>query len=95
MVIYKYPLLIEGFQEIEVPEGTVPISVCNQYEHIVLYCIRPDIDNAKTKYLPVRIVGTGHLMDFPGNYKFIGTVPMANGKLMWHVFAGELSKEML
>jgi len=81
--IYKYNLYITDQQFIEIP-GEI-LSVANQNENIVLYALVND-NWTPVKY-SILIVGTGNpIDDCIRDYKFLGTVPICNDKLMWHVF---------
>jgi len=86
--IFKYSLEVTDEQKISVPAGAVVLSVAEQKNNIVLYALVPtDNDPTITKIIDVRIVGTGHVLQFdPRDYKFIGTVNLHNGPLMFHVF---------
>jgi hypothetical protein len=83
--IYKYPLVIKGYQYIDVPLPAIPISVCEQNGDVVIYCI---VDPEKeTKKVEINIAGTGLPMKFyDDNWHFLGTVKTLDGQYMWHVF---------
>lgn len=53
---------------------------------IVMYAIVDDLEYGVP--VDVRIIGIGHpIKDDIENYKFLGTVKLANGGLMFHIFA--------
>ncbi len=90
--IFKYPLEITDDQTIKLPHGARILSVMNQHDNIVLYALVNDKEK-KIESVSTRIVGTGHDIDFfipaagfGGGYKFLGTVSLYDGKLMFHVF---------
>jgi len=87
--IWKYPLEVTDLQEIYAPADAQFISVLVQREQIYLYAIVSPDKEEREKF-GVRIVGTGHpLMADAGDdhtWRFIGTVGMFGGKLVWHVF---------
>ena len=67
------------------PTGATPASVEEQDGSIVLYVKVPH-EVATNERWGVKIVGTGHTFEDDGSWKFIGTVKLLNGKLMFHVF---------
>lgn len=81
--VCKYSLALTDEQEVELPFGTRILSVEEQYDGIVLYAL---VNTQQTKKIPYRIYihGTGHNVTTVGD--FIGTVKMAGGRLMFHVF---------
>jgi hypothetical protein len=90
--IFKYPIEVTDTQTIKLPAGSRILSVMNQYEKIVLYALVSD-NEKDTKEVSIRIVGTGHVIDFfipalefGGGYTFLGTVSLHDGRLMFHVF---------
>lgn len=90
--IFKYPLEITDDQTIKLPHGARILSAMNQYDNIVLYALISD-NEINTEEVSIRIVGTGYDIDFfipsavfGGGYKFLGTVSLYDGKLMFHVF---------
>jgi hypothetical protein len=96
--IWKYKLDIRDYQIIEIPrlDQIQVLSVANQNEEIVMYAI---VDNAipkdQIKNVDVRIFGTGHQMvTMVGtptvvDMRFVGTVKLHSGQLMFHVFVKE------
>lgn len=90
--IFKYPLAVLGEQIIKAPAGAAVLSVAEQRNGIVMYATVPtDNDPELTKEIDVRIVGTGHVIEFdPREYTFLGTVNLYNGQLMFHVFYRDL-----
>jgi len=87
--IYKYVLDNVKGQTIKLPQGSQVLSVMNQYDKIVLYALVPD-NKKYTENVSIKIVGTGHDIDFnidpTCGYKFLGTVSLYDGELMFHVF---------
>lgn len=94
--IFKYPLGITDNQTIKLPRGAHILSVMNQHDNIVLYALVND-DEKKNVSVSIKIVGTGHSVNFPicspmfvnDAYKFLGTVSLYGGELMFHVFYKE------
>lgn len=88
--IYKYELKIVDYQDLELPKNSKILSVKNQYENIVVYAI---VDTEIKIYDLYHFVikGTGH--DLPeglDDYDFLGTVKLAKGELMFHIFYKKL-----
>lgn len=84
--IYKYELELKDEQEILLPTGAEILSAAEQKGKIVIYAL---VDNEiKTEEIFEFVIrGTGHPVFFhTDNYKFIGTVKLMDGALMFHVF---------
>lgn len=64
--IFKYPLSI-GINKIEVPEGSIPLSVQEQGRDIVLWVLHPNINAPKVKMI-LNLVATGQEFINDGNY---------------------------
>jgi len=82
--IFKYEIDLVERQVIEIPSKTI-LSVKEQNGAIVSYAIADsDIEPTKYEFL---ISGTGHSITFEvEDYKFLDTVKMNNGSLMFHIF---------
>lgn len=90
--IFKYKLEVTDEQIVKLPSGSRVLSVMNQNDNIVLYALVSD-NEIDTEEVSIRIVGTGHDIDFfipaagfGGGYEFLGTVSLYDGTLMFHVF---------
>lgn len=83
--IWKYQLEIVDNQIILMPENAEILSVANQRETLCLWAL---VDpEALKKERHIRIIGTGNNIHHSFyKEKFIGTVLMENGFLVWHVF---------
>jgi hypothetical protein len=89
--IHKQTLLSQTEQLISLPAGSVVLTAQTQNEVICLWYLHdgmprnPNTDEVRK----VRIFGTGHVIPGrPGTYK--GTVQLAGGKLVFHVFVDGL-----
>lgn len=82
MNVYKYPLDLKEYNDIEMPWGAKILSFQVQEG---IPCIWALVDATHTKVnRRFRVAGTGHNID--DNIKeFIGTIQMPNG-LVWHLF---------
>ena len=86
MRIFKFVLKVENSQELELPRGSRILSVCEQNGEIVLYAMVDTTISANIIY-DISIFGTGHPIPILcENQKFLGTVGLHEGKLMFHVF---------
>lgn len=86
--VYKYELSFDIRQKLELPKEAQILSVVEQRNKLVLYAL-VDQDKLEDKEtIIVAILGTGHTTGSPFVDKciFIGTVKMADGALMWHIF---------
>lgn len=83
--IFKYVLSATDTQTITLPYPNKVLSVAEQYGNIVVYAWVDD-DPTMMKSYTFQIRGTGHNADGLDNYKFLGTVKLQDGELMFHVF---------
>lgn len=84
--IWKFPLQIIDYQEIDIPYPATILSVAEQHGNIVLYAlVKPG--ETLTHRCEVWIIGTGHDVPLAPSANFVGTVKLLNGALMFHVFA--------
>jgi len=81
--VYKYKLTA-GENELKLPKGYQVLSVINQFDNIMLYCLVESEDEDSLDTTKVQVVGTG--WEAPRGCKFIGTVTTLDGALVWHVF---------
>ena len=83
--IHKYPLSIIGVQDVEMPETSEILSAQNQNGQLCVWArVETDSPIIKRRF---RIFGTGHpypVVDILN--KYVGSVQMANGALVWHVY---------
>jgi hypothetical protein len=82
--------MFEDEQTLTLPAGSKIVSVEEQNQGIVLYAVVTD--SPKREDVKIYVHGTGHPLH-PGvsllnNIRFIGTVKMHGGSLMFHVFEG-------
>ena len=84
MVIWKYELLIQDTQQVEMPWRAEILSVGNQDGNLCLWAMGDPAIGMNTRI--IEIVGTGQPLQssFPIIKKFIGTVIMK--QFVWHVF---------
>ena len=84
--IWKFPL--PGFNGyVMVPFGAEILTVQMQERVPCIWAlVNP---NAKKVPQEFRIFGTGHDVDVPRNWRYLGTVQ--NGGLVWHVFVNPIT----
>ncbi len=88
--IWKYSLELTDRQELEMPEGAWILSVQMQCNNICLW-VAVNTEVQKKKRV-IYIVGTGHNVGHLHRslHRFIGTVQMRGGALVWHIFEEEV-----
>ena len=84
--IYKYPLEITDFQDIQTIEGAKPLCVKLQNEVPCLWCLVET--DAKPDILTIRCAGTGHDMKVKrySDVEYIDTVLMLRDSFVFHFF---------
>lgn len=82
--IWKFTILIIDRVQVQMPVGAEVLSVCEQYQKIVLYALVSPSQPMSTRDFTV--VGTGHTVHDSHRMKFIGTVSLSHGFSMFHVF---------
>lgn len=79
----KFQLGITDRQTIAMPQGAEILSVQVQHQALCLWALVDPGQPCQPRVF--RIYGTGHSIDQEvGGY--VGSVQMANGSLVWHVF---------
>lgn len=83
--IYKYELKLKDNQTIELPGRAKILTVQVQYHtNIVLWAlVNPELPTEKRS---IRIIGTGHKINNNESLKYISTIQMEGGSLVWHIF---------
>lgn len=82
--VYKYPVSLDDYFQLDLPYGAEILSVQVQQEEVYLWAL---IDKKEDLIVTrkFRLAGTGHLISEP-NLKFIGTFQSDNGYLVFHLF---------
>lgn len=77
----------DGSNIIELPKWSEIKSVIEQRGEIVVYAIVPSIVEEMQRHL-FQVIGTGHNIpeDVLDYYKFLGTVSLRQGTLIFHIF---------
>lgn len=82
MTIFKYLLMVQDTQVINLPRGAEILTA--QYQGSSL-CIWAKLDESEPlEPRRIRVAGTGHVIPVEGHY--IATVQQFNGNLIWHIF---------
>jgi hypothetical protein len=82
--VYKYTLPNEDISAIRMSRGASIIHAHNQDDNICLWAL-VDANEERTEERIFRVAGTGHLMNSK-KMKYIGTVHLYSGALVFHVF---------
>lgn len=81
--IWKFEITPDG-QTVQMPVNAVILSVQNQKEKLCLWAF---VDpRAPTEAREFEVIGTGHAFQDDPRRRYLGTVQMHNGFLVWHVF---------
>lgn len=85
--VWKYTLAAKEWQTIEMPLGAKILSAEEQNHQIVVYAAIEDTKTDMFEDREIIVLGTGHETHYDLNeYRFLNTVKMENGSLMFHVF---------
>jgi len=87
MKIYKYTLMPEDRQVVEMPKGATILSVGADVFVPDNLCLWALVDPGERPEMRViHIHGTGHDVVTPERLTYIGTATMRSLSLVWHVF---------
>lgn len=82
--VWKFTLPIEDTAVIDMPTGAEVLSVAAQHGDLQLWARVSTHARPEPRTFHVR--GTGHPLLDAATGRFIGTVQMRNGTLVWHIF---------
>lgn len=82
-MIWKYPLSIRDAQDVSLLEGSEILTVQMQGDVLCLWALASPGTSIKRRR--IEIFGTGNPIP-EGKRRYIATVQMAGGSLVWHVF---------
>jgi hypothetical protein len=91
-VVWKYPLEATFLNEIMMPKGSRILCVQTQKECPCLWVLVPEEEGKKPDDFECRkfvVVGTGHPLESLWSSTYIGTVQVAGGQLVFHIFERE------
>jgi hypothetical protein len=86
MKVYKYKLKMVDEQEIKVERFESILSINQQNNELVLYCLVSDVQDRRTMSITVYIAGTGNEIEVDHATQFLGTCSTHSNRLFWHVF---------
>ena len=82
--IWKFPLQVADFQEVQMPKGAAVLCVQTQGE---TPCLWAQVDpSAETIRRAFKMYGTGHKIKEDGFEHYVGTFQIRSGTLVFHVF---------
>jgi hypothetical protein len=90
--IYKYVLPVEDEVRISMPAFAEVLSVGAQKEQVCVWVLVDTIMPSLHKTF--RIAGTGHPIEEPEKWSFIGTVLLYEGALVFHIFQLDPKREL-
>lgn len=76
--------------ELSVPKGSQIISVANQYNRITVYYMFDTEPSVEAEKLIIYIIPTGAEFELTTSYKFLGTILLYDGTLVFHLFQIDL-----
>lgn len=85
MTIYKYPIEVTDFQKVKLPLNAKILTAQTQNGFLCLWA-QVEEKNTTIEERSIEIFGTGHPMTDTLNRKYISTVQMKGGSLVFHVF---------
>ena len=81
--IWKYQILIEDYQSIDMPFGAEILSFKLQDNVPTIWAlVEPTGEMVERRF---RLAGTGHHIN-EGGIKYIGTIKMMDDKIIYHLF---------
>jgi hypothetical protein len=84
LTVHKYPIPLDDIVEIEMPKGAQVLCIDTQHELLQCWAlVNPEMPVAKRKF---RIAGTGHPILSHHTSKYINSVQMRGGGLVFHIF---------
>lgn len=84
--IFKYAIY-PGHNDLSLPKGSDVLSALNQHDNIRLYALIPVGNSGDTEQWVINAVGTGFTNTEMQEARFIGSVGLYDGDLVYHVFA--------
>lgn len=83
--IWKYDLKLASIQTIRMPKRAKVLTAQNQFQKIRLWVlVNPELPTEQRNF---RIIGTGQdILELNKTLKYISTVQLDNGSLVWHIF---------
>lgn len=82
--VYKYKIELQDEQIVKLPRGVKILNVDTQDSEIFIWAL---VDTERDlREIKILIRGTGHEIISCINKKYIGTIQLLGGKLIYHIF---------
>jgi hypothetical protein len=89
LAVWKFVLLLDDEVVVEMPYGAKLLHVASQFGDpavVTLWAlVKP---TARPAHRRIFIRGTGHSISAEESRDYVGTVIVADGRIVWHVFDG-------
>jgi hypothetical protein len=85
--MWKFEIPREDDFELEMPDGSIPLSVGVQHEKAVIWAAVNSETEKKEKHL-FHLRGTGHPLPNLNIVQFVGTFQLRGGDQIFHLFDG-------
>lgn len=86
--VYKYNIPIQDEVELELPSCSRILTVDKQSSLLCAWVL-VNPNNVTKELHKLRIAGTGHPIENDENWRYINTIFMAGGALVFHIFEAE------
>jgi len=85
--IWKFTLRVADFQTVSMPPDSRVLTAQVQREEISIWAL-VDPNNAQRIDYPIWVHGTGHPVTEAAQGRYVASVQLAGGALVFHVFVG-------
>lgn len=85
-VIWKFEIPAQSNSQVELPHGCEILSVGSQGDSVFMWGKFPEENQERLDTREFEVYGTGHPIPGDVKRKFIGTVHMYGGSLVFHIF---------
>jgi hypothetical protein len=85
-VIWKFEIPAQTNSQVELPHGCEILSIGSQGDSVFMWGKFPEEYKDRLDTREFEVYGTGHPIPVGVNRKFIGTVHMMGGSLVFHIF---------
>jgi len=83
--IFKYEMEMNDIVEIDLPLHAEVLTIQTQFGNACLWALVDSEEKRKEKRV-FRIAGTGHPIEHGEEYKYIDTIQLLEGNLVFHIF---------
>jgi hypothetical protein len=85
--VYKFVLCADNYQTVNMPPGSKVLTAQVQREKVCIWALVDPNDTRRIDY-PVWVYGTAHPVTDAVSGRYVATVQLAGGALVYHVFVG-------